>query len=248
MTHPHVAPTLDLAEHGANKDGQPQTTDRRLFVQLVALEVPRHPGIAGLADELNQALAELPFGTVVYEDLHHPLGLAVLAWTESPSQLAGPFRAILGDPRWPADLAIRTEFGMLGRTYSSGFEANLLDFLLERPKRTLLSPKHEYAIWYPLRRKGAFERLEPKERGAIMAEHGALGRAYGEQDYAHDVRLDCHGLDPNDNDFVLGLIGKELHPLSHVVHAMRKTRQTAEYMEKMGPFFVGHVLYRNAGK
>jgi chlorite dismutase len=58
------------------------------------------------------------------------------------------------------------------------------------------------------------------------------------------VRLACHGLDVADNDFVIGLIGKELHPLSHVVGAMRKTRQTAELMEQMGPFFVGHVARR----
>jgi chlorite dismutase len=45
---------------------------------------------------------------------------------------------------------------------------------------------------------------------------------------------------------VIGLIGKELHPLSHVVESMRRTRQTAEYMEQMGPFFVGHVATRVA--
>jgi hypothetical protein len=43
---------------------------------------------------------------------------------------------------------------------------------------------------------------------------------------------------------VIGLCGKDLHPLSHVVQAMRKTRQTAEFMEQMGPFFIGHVARR----
>jgi len=37
--------------------------------------------------------------------------------------------------------------------------------------------------------------------------------------------------------------GRELHPLSHV-QAMRKTRQTSEFIAEMGPFFVGHVLRR----
>ena len=32
-------------------------------------------------------------------------------------------------------------------------------------------------------------------------EHGGIGRAYGEADYAHDVRLACHGLGTEDNDF-----------------------------------------------
>ena len=59
--------------------------------------------------------------------------------------------------------------------------------------------------------------------------------------------LACHGLDANDNEFVIGLIGKELHPLSHVVQAMRKTRQTSEFIVQMGPFFVGHAVHRTDG-
>ena len=48
----------------------------------------------------------------------------------------------------------------------------------------------------------------------ILAEHGAIGMSYGAGDYAHDIRLACHGLDKSDNDFVVGLIGKDLYPLS----------------------------------
>ena len=105
----------------------------------------------------------------------------------------------------------------------------------------------DYGVWYPLKRKGAFSRLEGREQGAILREHGGIGRAYGAKDYAHDIRLACHGLDINDNDFVIGLIGPELHPLSHVVQTMRKTRQTSEFMEHMGPFFVGRVIARVGG-
>ena len=64
---------------------------------------------------------------------------------------------------------------------------------------------------------------------------------------ARDVRLACHGLDPNDNDFIAGLVGKELHPLSAVVQRMRSTRQTAEFIEKLGPFFVGRAVWQSAG-
>jgi chlorite dismutase len=99
-------------------------------------------------------------------------------------------------------------------------------------------------VWYPLRRTGAFNRLTPQEQSAILREHGTIGRSYGEQDFAHDVRLACHGLDANDNEFLIGLVGKELHPLSHVVQTMRGTRQTAEYMQHMGPFFVGRAVRR----
>ena len=41
----------------------------------------------------------------------------------------------------------------------------------------------------------------------MLMEHGGIGRAFGKGDLAHDVRLACHGLDPNDNDFVAGLVG-----------------------------------------
>jgi chlorite dismutase len=109
---------------------------------------------------------------------------------------------------------------------------------------TASDPGSPWAVWYPLRRSGAFARLEGKEQAAILREHAAIGRAYGAQDLAHDIRLACHGLDANDNEFVIGLCGKELHPLSHVVQAMRKTRQTAEFISQMGPFFVGHVARR----
>ena len=66
--------------------------------------------------------------------------------------------------------------------------------------------------------------------------------AFGSADLAHDVRLACHGLDRDDNDFVIGLIGKELFPLSAVVQAMRRTQQTSLYLDRLGPFFVGRKV------
>jgi hypothetical protein len=93
-----------------------------------------------------------------------------------------------------------------------------------------------------------FTRLSPEEQGAILREHGALGRAYGDADLAHDIRLACHGLDTNDNDFVIGLVGRELHPLSHLVQTMRKTAQTSQYIQALGPFFVGHVLWQSSSR
>jgi chlorite dismutase len=134
---------------------------------------------------------------------------------------------------------------MFGRTYASGFEADLDEWLLRRPRRTVLNPSWPWGIWYPLRRVGSFARLPAEEQGAIIREHSVLGRAYGEADLAHDVRLVCHGLDVHDNDFVIGLVGRELHPLSHLVQAMRKTVQTSQYIQTLGPFFVGHALWQS---
>jgi len=81
------------------------------------------------------------------------------------------------------------------------------------------------------------------QRAALM-EHGGIGRRFGAAGHAHDIRLACHGLDIQDNDFVIGLVGPQLHPLSTVVQAMRRTVQTSVYVERMGPFFVGRAVWR----
>ena len=97
-------------------------------------------------------------------------------------------------------------------------------------------------MWYPLRRSGKFAQLTPEEQRSILAEHGQIGIAFGAADYVHDVRLACHGLDRDDNDFVIGLIGKDLYPLSAIVQVMRKTQQTSLYLDRLGPFFIGRKV------
>ena len=76
-------------------------------------------------------------------------------------------------------------------------------------------------------------------------EHAMIGRTYVEAGYAHDIRLACFGLDARDNDFVIGLMGTTLYPLSHLVGEMRKSQQTAQYLESLGPFFVGKVCWQS---
>ena len=134
---------------------------------------------------------------------------------------------------------------MIGRTYSTGREADLEDWLLVKPKRNALNPEWPWAIWYPLRRKPEFELLPKSEQGKILGEHALIGRNYGQAGYAADIRLACYGLDKNDNEFVLGLLGSELYPLSRLVQDMRKTQQTAKYIQSLGPFFVGKVYWQS---
>ena len=134
---------------------------------------------------------------------------------------------------------------MLGRTYALGYEPNLEDWLLHRPRRTVLDPANAWGIWYPLRRTGAFSLLSDQEQGQILKEHGTIGRAFGDAGLVSDIRLACTGLDARDNDFVIGLVGKNLFPLSALVQAMRPSKQTAAYIQSMGPFFVGKALWRS---
>ena len=78
-------------------------------------------------------------------------------------------------------------------------------------------------------------------------EHSGIGRVYGQANLAYDIRLACYGLDKNDNDFVIGLLGGELHPLSAIVERMRKTKQTSQYLSNLGPFFVGRAVWQFRG-
>jgi hypothetical protein len=240
-TSGHGTHAVDVLEHGAARDGQEQAMNRRLFMQLMAFRSDKMPAAEAVA-EVGNALTKRGASAVIYEDVNDPHGLAVLSWSEDPLAFVDKVRPALA-PFW-STLSYRPDLAMLGRTYSTGFEDNLEFWLLERPVKTVQNDAWPWAVWYPLRRSGAFARLPAQEQGGILREHAVIGRAYGEQDLAHDVRLACHGLDQKDNEFVIGLVGKDLHPLSHVVQTMRKTRQTSEYIVQMGPFFVGRRVFK----
>jgi chlorite dismutase len=233
---------LDLREHGAERDGEKQLLDRRLFKQLLVLRVEREPGPSAAAKTLIAGLSRARVGSVIYEDVNDPLGLGVLTVSEDPAEFVDKVRPVVGTL---PGATLRPEFTMLGRSYSSGYEPDLEDWLIRRPKATVLNEEWPWDLWYPLRRSGAFARLEPREQGPNMRDDGPRGKSYAAADLAHDVRLACHGLDANDNEFVIGLIGKSLHPLSHIVQRMRSTRQTSEFINQMGPFFVGRATLRN---
>jgi hypothetical protein len=234
---------LDLREHGAERDGQKQVLDRRLYMQLLVLRTERDPGPTPTAKTIISGLARAGVGSVIYEDVNDPFGIGVLTFSEDPADFVDKVRPVIGGL---AGVTLRPEFTMLGRSYASGYEPDLEDWLIRRPKATVLNEEWRWAVWYPLRRNGAFARLEPREQGPIMREHGTIGKSYAAADLAHDVRLACHGLDANDNEFVIGLIGKSLHPLSHIVQRMRSTRQTSEFINQMGPFFVGRATLRTS--
>jgi hypothetical protein len=228
------APKIEVRERGANQ----QVSDRRLYVQLQVF------GDCVDAKPLVRALEARGVEAVLYADVNDPRGVGVLVMTEDPAFFVGGFRELVNAEPF-STLARKSKLTMFGRTYASGFEADLDEWLLKRPRRVALNSAWPWAVWYPLRRTGAFARLSPKEQGEIIREHSVLGRAYGEADFAHDVRLACHGLDEHDNDFVIGLVGRELHPLSHLIQAMRKTTQTAQYIATLGPFFIGHALWQS---
>ena len=240
MTHePRRGPEPpDIAERGGMKNGQPQRSDERLFVQLLAYGGCRDSGALG------RALETAGVEGAVYEDVNDPQGIAVVSLTRDPGFFLETLRPLLNTGPF-AGLTAKPELTMLGRTYAIGYEPDLPEAILHRPRRTILNSDWRWAVWYPLRRSGRFAQLPPDEQRVILAEHGAIGMSYGAGDYAHDIRLACYGLDKNDNDFVIGLLGKDLYPLSHIVQAMRKTQQTALYLDRLGPFFVGRAVWQS---
>ncbi len=227
----------DLVEHGAPVRGEPQTLETRLFVQLQVF--------TGCFDTgpVVEAVRKSGLEAAVYANLNDPRGVGVLLLSDDATLFAEEGRALLGGPAFAA-LTPLPDFTMLGRTYSSGREADLKDFLHYKVRRHALNPEYPWGVWYPLRRKGAFNRLPRGDQGRILMEHGTVGRGYGDLGLAVDVRLECHGLDRDDNEFVIGLIGPDLYPLSKLVKDMRSTVQTSEYMQEMGPFFVGRIIYQ----
>ncbi len=229
----------DISEKGGLKGGEPQRSSERLFVQLLAF--------SGCADPrpLGPHLAAAGVTGAVYEDLNDPRGVAVLALSRDPAFFLDALRPALNAGPFAA-LAPKPEFRLFGRTYGLGYEPDLEEVLFRRPTRTVLNPEWPWAVWYPLRRSGRFAQLPADQQRVILAEHGAIGMAFGAADFAHDIRLACHGLDVDDNDFVVGLVGKSLHPLSAVVEAMRKTQQTSLYLDRLGPFFVGRAVWQSA--
>jgi chlorite dismutase len=229
----------DLSEKGGIKNGQPQRSDHRLFIQLLAF--------GGCRDTMPLAVALERAGltAVLYEDVNDPRGIALLTLSDDPAVFVDRLRPLLNAPPF-ATLTQKPELTMLGRTYSIGYEPDLQETLIERPRRTVLNPDWNWSIWYPLRRSGRFTQLPADEQRVILAEHGTIGMAFGVGDYAHDVRLACFGLDRDDNDFIVGLVGKALFPLSAVVQSMRKTQQTSLYLDRLGPFFVGRVVWQSA--
>ncbi|HVZ33672.1 MAG TPA: chlorite dismutase family protein [Polyangiaceae bacterium] len=248
MKDAQETPTIDVWERTKGFGGAPvQAMNRRLFMQLLSYECEDGLDPERAIGALGAALDERGASAVIYADVNNPRGLAIVSWSEEPGDFVKRVRPALSQSSLRG-LRSLPAFTMLGRSYSTGYEPDLEYWLIRRPIETVRNGDWPWAVWYPLRRAGSFEMLEEREKGGVLREHAEIGKAYGQQNLAHDVRLACHGLDANDNEFVIGLIGPELHPLSHVVQAMRKTRQTSQFIVHMGPFFVGHRAWISAAQ
>ena len=227
-----------ITSEQGRKDGRPVRMDRRLYMKFTAFGQCPHVSAA------VEPLAEAGIEGAVYADVNDPGGVGVMALAEDPAHFVAALREAFAGPRFQG-MKHKPEFDMLGRTYAIGYESDLRHVLFERPRSRVLDPALPWALWYPLQRSKTFYMLPSERQRGILAEHGGIGRRFAEAGLAADVRLACHGLDTNDNDFVIGLLGKELHPLSILVQAMRGTEQTSQYLSRLGPFFVGRAVWQS---
>ena len=124
----------DLSDKGGLKGGEPQRSDDRLFMQLLAFGQCSN-SMAALND-----LQELSIEAIVYEDLNDPQGIAVLALSRDPNAFVDSLRPALRHGAF-ASMTLKPEFTMFGRTYSLGYEPDLHETLIERPRRTVLNPE-----------------------------------------------------------------------------------------------------------
>lgn len=195
-------------------------------------------------DAVVDAVRSRGIDAAVYRSVNDPKGIGLVFAVREADDLVGRIGALLREPPF-AGLTPLPAYTMLGRTYLAGYERDPDEVLQRRPRQRMLDPGLRWAIWYPLRRSGAFERIPVDEQRRALLEHGSVGAEFAAGGQAYDIRLACHGLDGSDNDFIIGIVGSELAPLSHLVERMRKTVQTSMYIEKLGPFFVGRVLWQS---
>lgn len=229
---------IDISEKGRAKDGTVLSSDKRLFIQFIAFRGN------GEQDELITSLRNFGLDGALYADINDPNGYGLVIMATDPEFFATELRNFLLNT--PFDkYRLKVEMTMFGRTYSFGHENDLDQTLINGPRKKILDEMLKWVIWYPLRRSKGFAVLPEEEQRSILGEHGKIGFKFGKSGFATDIRLACHGLDKNDNDFVIGVLGKELYPLSAVVQAMRKTRQTALYLESLGPFFIGKKIWQS---
>src|SRR5687768_17038383 len=113
----------DLAERGGMKNGQPQRSDERLFMQLLAY--------GGCRDSraISETLANGGVEGAVYEDANDPQGVAVLSLTKDPNFFLDTLRPLVNG-RGFESLTSKPELTMLGRTYALGYEPDLPEAVL----------------------------------------------------------------------------------------------------------------------
>src|SRR5215471_19608002 len=82
----------DITEKGGMKNGQPQTSNDRLFMQFMAF------GGSESSQRLADALADTNMPGALYEDVNDPRGVGLLTFSEDPNFFLDRLRPLLNGP------------------------------------------------------------------------------------------------------------------------------------------------------
>ena len=244
--HMPQVPSPELREVGAPNGEERQYMSKRLYMQLRVLDIDMKQiskSFDDFVETVKKLFAKIP--CVLYKDSSSSNSIGLLVWSEDPSLFTDEVSRALTHSSIAGKFSERPGWTMFGKTYSNGHEKDLNEYLFKKPIRTVMHDNWEWALWYPLRRRGPFYIQPPADQCRMLLHHAAIGKAFSDVGAAHDVRLKCFGMDALDNEYVVGIIGDDLHGLSRVVEEMRKTRHTAEFLESLGPFFVGKKIWSN---
>lgn len=204
-----------------------ETNDIPLFLQLLVF--------TDCTDfkPLSMQLSRLDLDCYLFKDLRDPQGIGVLAIAEDPEHIVSQLQEALSN-RLLRVLMLRQELTMTARTHAAATPTR------HELEAMLRNAEWPWAIWYPMRGTASLSDLDEKLQGPVFdrivdtagVDPAGFGRAL----------LKSHGLDQHANEFVQGLLGPDLHQLSTVVEATRRSPLHSEYVAASGPFFVGRAI------
>src|ERR1700733_6576895 len=122
------------------RGGAQQTSDRRLFMQLLAF------GGADDTPNLSEELEASGMEAVLYEDVNDPRGIGLLTWSEDPDFFVEKLRPFLRRSAFHG-LTFKPHYTMMGRTYSIGYEPNLEEGLLDRLRKGGTDSEWKGHVW-----------------------------------------------------------------------------------------------------
>ena len=118
---------VDVSEKGRSATGETISMDRRLYMQFMAFGGCRDT--RRLADALEAARVQ----GALYADVNDPQGVGLVTFSESPDYFLTDMRSFYNQPPFN-ELTPKPEHTMLGRTYALGYEQDLHDTLIARPR------------------------------------------------------------------------------------------------------------------
>src|ERR1700685_1181653 len=127
MCHDSCVDPLDIREKGALRNGEQQTSDRRLFMQFLAFGGAGITG--GDSATLSASLDKAGLNGVLYEEANDPNGVGLLTWSETPDFFVSKVRPLFArgfrDTGAFSGLTLKPEYAMMGRTFALGHDTHL---------------------------------------------------------------------------------------------------------------------------